>query len=1321
MARPAEDSASSADGPAAALHQEAWHRPDIDGLRGFGALLVLWFHFRETWSRSAYKGADITNSTFFAVSGFVITLSVLRARQRNTSAVTLKWTGGFALLFLLRRLQRLLMPQLFVMVVTVVVFCGVLTPSVRMVEVLATARYAVVGGANLYFGWRDKQDALDYVEEGDSETSLSRNPLMHMWYLGVEEQFYALYPWMFGAAHALGSQLATYAVLGATLATSFVSALGVDSHSGAGFFLLQFRGWEVIVGVIACHVLVYSSHFVDAHPGTTKVEPTRRRALLWPQLAFVGLVALGLRLFLFPEHSRKATLCALAGTVSFFIAGHGHDWKTIHALNLNEVNPREVPLLNYLYGLSGCAYFGRLSYALYLWHFPVQVLCADFKEDIIRATGLSTEAAAFSVQLALLVALSVLTHHFVENPYRWWRPARWYLPALCVLLLAAALEVWLSLLYGRMQDAAVATFIRHHDQVMPPLLGKAELVAFLFAALAPVFYFAFRPFRPRELLLLFTVSVLHQGAVSLKGPASTNVLVNTKAIEGAHAAREVAVSTGPTWSSWSGGIPSFASFGCACRASQSAHSPPDANTDLKLPMCFDLKFWAAAPMPEWKQERKQKQEWRCAGTGLEETLKATANENWINCRIPGRGGASQRTAFVFGSSNSYRLRTAVAYALGGEFAVFGISHDGFTDWELLQLLFVNRSNYTASPGVAQAPRIRFDETAKDTLGNIEMSGNQWAIRQIGRIDYIRRIGAILDQHLGKGDLIFFDWLPPLLYEPECKQRTPCINHKGADLFCCSKDGKAAPAAAQRAGLIRLASLASARRASLVITTGRPEHGSEQPARNRSEAKERMVHEFAASRPSVLYWPIGQPFCKENRTHCRERRPLIPGTRLPVHDMNPVHLTHQAAAFAAPFLCSLLKHTAKRMRLPKPLPQGTVQEFRHHGLRLNMQRMRESGADEYQCRIYNLPARGSVITAAEHIFQPPKHRDIVHHSLLRFCTRCPGEAATVQAGAPFSCRPNEQMPECYPNMIHALGSNSPPLVLPTGVALPIPENAACLLFETHYKAPQLEEPGLTEKELKEKELLRQSKSVFDSSGLRVTFETHEEAAHRGIIFKFVQLLEVGPRILPMLTVPPGRANHKVSSVCPGTCFARAMQVAKVPDLHIMGVAQHAHLAATAVFSEIFNPRTRTSVLFGVVSNHREYRKRGERWMMLREPIRVTADDIVKATCVYNTSGREKKTTLGPSLKDEMCYTYIFISPPVRDFHQCWHIDQSTLPSPAKGCVAQCGAHDPLEFKLPRNSSRWSSQVAQTRGDQAQAQQQQLATLGDKWPGASVCED
>ena len=1178
-----------------------------------------------------------------------------------------------------------------------------------MVELLTTARYAVVGGANVYFGTREIN--VEYTAEDDaSATSLSRNPLMHMWYLGVEEQFYALYPWLFATAHVLGSQFATYSVLGSTLAMSFMCALGVDSHSGPGFFLLQYRGWEVLVGVVTCHVLVVSRRFVNAR--------------LWPQLTFVGLVSLGLWLFYFPEHSRKATLCALAGTVAFFISGHGHDWQTIHTLPLNELHPRDVPLLNYLYGLRPCAYFGRLSYALYLWHFPVQVLCADYKEDIQRATGLWTEAEAFLAQLALLIALSALTHHLVENPFRWWKPTRWYLPALCVLLLATALEVWLGLLSGRMQDGAVANLIRPHSNALPPLLSKAELAVLLFAAIAPALYFSASPLlqiRPRDLLLLLVGAagalLVDQCAISRK-PVGTNVLTalgDVPPVANVRAApvppRQTAFSAGQNWTKWSGGAPSFANTGCACRAATPTNTnrPPDAGSDPDLPACFDLDRWAATPMERYEEERKHTQKWPCYGANTDTALRDhSADNNWIDCRVSVRAGKSQRTAFVFGSSVSYRLRWAVAHALGDKFSLFGISQDAFGSHGLLQLLLLVNDTH-----VNNRPRIHFGMhyPLKSSLSS------QWS-KNINQLAFIRRIGEILDKHLGKGDIIFIDWRAPIPTDSSCTKKQECERYEGADFFCCGS-----PAGApQRRGLARLGSIASARGARLVVTTGMPRRA-EPKQQNRLRQREEMLREFAAEHPDVLYWPIDQPFCK-SEAQCGRGRLLIPGTNLTVYpdrgsqsiereyrvlnNVDEQHMTKHAAAFAAPFLCSLLKRNSL---LPSPTRTELVKELRHERLRVNMQKMRDDGADDYRCRIFKPPARGSAITAIEHIFEPPAHRDMIHHNFLRYCTRCPAAMATMQAGESFSCQPTwmaVNMPECM-TMVLGLGMDQGRTALPRlhgkQLAIQLPDDAHCLLLEIHYKAPPLEEPRL-----KGKQLLRQADAVWDSSGMRLTFQRPAS----GDAFQFVQFIELGPRTGHMLTVPPGLPNQKVTNACPGTC----LQAAKVPEIHIMGVQQHAHSAATTMFSEVGNLNSSTSAVFAAVTDYQKYRLQ-ERVIWLPEPIRFSPDDVIKVTCVYNTTGRTTKTSLGATLRDEMCFMYAWISPPVRNFNQCWHVDPNQIQGlngqskPGKrGCYAQCGLHGSPEFKLPRGSSSWSSQDVDARV---------MAALGDRWPGAPVCED
>ena len=141
--------------------------------------------------------------------------------------------------------------------------------------------------------------------------------------LGVEEQVYLLYPWVFAAAHALGTQRAAYAVFGAVFVASLVCALNTDLHGGPGFFLLQYRGWEVISGVLTCHALIVTRVFWDSEG-----EQFRRRALLWPQLSFVALETIAGYLFQFEEYSLSATICGLAGTVVFFIAGQARQLRT---------------------------------------------------------------------------------------------------------------------------------------------------------------------------------------------------------------------------------------------------------------------------------------------------------------------------------------------------------------------------------------------------------------------------------------------------------------------------------------------------------------------------------------------------------------------------------------------------------------------------------------------------------------------------------------------------------------------------------------------------------------------------------------------------------------------------------------------------------------------------------------------------------------------------------------------------------------------------------------------------------------------------------
>ena len=1365
---------STADGgksdkPANTLAGYGSYRPDIDGLRGFGALLVLLFHFRETWSDASYKGADLTNSTFFAVSGFVITLSVLRARAKNPTPINLRWTGGFALVFLFRRLQRLILPQLLVIVVTVVVFCGSQTPSLRLVSLLQTAKYSVVGGANVYFGTQEVE--TQYVGDKGTTTdmSLSKNPLMHMWYLGVEEQVYLMYPWVFAAAHVLSTHhpAGAYIVFGAVFTLSLACACTVDMHGGPGFFLLQYRGWEVLVGVLTCHALIVSRMFWDK---AAEDDQFRRRALIWPQLAFVMLETTAGLLYQYPEYSLVATICGLLGTVVFFIAGHGFDWKAVYPVPLSKTSFHEVPMLNYIYGLSGCAYFGRISYAVYLWHFPINVLCADHKEAIQQVVG-TTDAAAFFLQFLLILVLSIFTHHFIENPFRYWRVVNYpTLPALSVVLMAGGLELWLFGVYGRMVGADLSNVMRPHGMELPPLFGKLTVGVFLTAIVIPALMAAAwristtttpsltLPSQPLLLAAVLFPLGVYIGRASdsdLMAVSQRTPLTLTQSIGDVLSTVGVSrlddVSTVPEYYgakadlySWRHGTHSFASNGCACRASTLTRTGPrwataanatNATGATSLPLCFDVDRWASVPYEKYNYADEDCNGAQHSTYGVERL--------WQDCRVPGRtptdGSARETsTAFVFGPSTAHGLRFAVAGAIGGEYAIVGFSLVSFAQPELLQLISLNHSNAT------DGARIRFDGSALAPLTNSVMGVVAKFDARVKKLRYVQKLAKLLDKHLGRGDLIFYSFQPYATEECTAQAGSQCESHAGVDYFCCHNgDGLHGP---QKAGLARLGALAQARGATLVLTTGvytsgNPSHKHIDLARwkaspadflQKSSAKFRkdalraempLLEVAAAGGGSVIHWSFGPNLC--GPAHCSN---LIPGTQN--HAIVPApfawhHPTLEAEAYVAPFLCDFLKKNELLQPIPHAVKGGRQyrMRFAHDQLEVDMAALVE-GQDQYMCRVFRLPAhlRRGAITQIAYDFEPKSHKRAIHHMVIRSCTGFPSKHVS-SVEEPFACKGGDgAIHECA-TMTWVMGMETPPInfpKLPTGEQVAVPLNTEFMMLEVHYKAPNVD--STNDAALRqEMQRLRQANTVVDSSGLSVTLMSQDGAQPP---FKFVQILELGPRSTGMLHIPPGVTNAKVTNVCPSECFAAAMEAAKVPHIEVLSVMLHAHTAATAMFGEVVDLRTKETTVFSGIS---DYQSNIDNFKLLETPVRVTPNHALRVTCVYDTLGRRKLTQLGESLEDEMCFMYTLISPPLQDFHECWHLDNgaSRLKLGARSrtntCRAQCGSLTFPEFKLPRGSSRWPSAVSE--GDQGWHKQgggDLRTSLDGGWPGAPVCE-
>jgi hypothetical protein len=129
----------------------------------------------------------------------------------------------------------------------------------------------------------------------------------------------------------------------------------------------------------------------------------------------------------------------------------------------------------------------------------------------------------------------------------------------------------------------------------------------------------------------------------------------------------------------------------------------------------------------------------------------------------------------------------------------------------------------------------------------------------------------------------------------------------------------------------------------------------------------------------------------------------------------------------------------------------------------------------------------------------------------------------------------------------------------------------------------------------------------------------------------------------------------------------------------------------------------------IPDYQKYMKNPEVYYFPRKEIFITSDHALKVTCNYNTTGRVEETHLGISLQEEMCFLYLLVSPPLRDFGQCWHIDERVDGREDAFCRAQCGRLAYPKFQLPRGSTNWSS-----------ANNDRRLELGESWPSRTVCE-
>lgn len=363
----------------------AAYRPDIDGLRAVAVTLVIAYHAIPRLLPGGFIGVDI----FFVISGYLITQLVLTGLRDHTFSLP-----GFYQ----RRVRRIVPALLVVLGACFALGWFVLLPGeFRWLgdSILWSAPFL----ANLFFARSGYFDApADY------------NVLLHLWSLGVEEQFYLIWPLLLMLAARYG---ATTRVLGAVIGTSLVISLwGARYAPMTHFFLPGSRAWELAVGgMLAARQLgAARSNATDAAAGSAPGWIAETQALTGAVLLAAGAFLLS------AENTFPGAWAAVP------VAG---------AALLISGGPRSRPS-RWLLGRPLVVLVGRLSYSLYLWHWPLFAFA--------RAIwGRELPSAALAALLALTVVGATVSYFLVERPFRYGALGRRAVPYLLAGLLGFTL------------------------------------------------------------------------------------------------------------------------------------------------------------------------------------------------------------------------------------------------------------------------------------------------------------------------------------------------------------------------------------------------------------------------------------------------------------------------------------------------------------------------------------------------------------------------------------------------------------------------------------------------------------------------------------------------------------------------------------------------------------------------------------------------------------------------------------------------------------------------------------------------------------------
>ena len=388
------------------------YRSEIDGLRAIAVLSVLFYHAEfYIYERNIFGGGFIGVDIFFVISGYLITKLIL---------IELFEKNSFNFLNFYERRARRILPMLLIVMLVSIPFSWKFLLPVEFIEYSKSIISAVFFGSNFFF--------YNAVTEYGASGSLLK-PFLHTWSLGIEEQFYIIFPLLLIVFYKfLSKYLLTILIALLLLSLQFSEFIG-DRNAQLNFYLPFSRFWELLFGSILAFVEI-----------KFKIKKNELASSILPVL---GLYLIVYSIIFFSDktpHPNLQTLIPIIGVILIMYFSSQED------------------LVGKILGSKLFVGMGLISYSVYLWHFP-----------IFAYARIANNSLAFFDKIGLIsltIIISFISYLFIEKPFRNKNFLSLKLFTI-ILLLISSILVSINILVIRKEG--------FQDRFHPILINKAAL------------------------------------------------------------------------------------------------------------------------------------------------------------------------------------------------------------------------------------------------------------------------------------------------------------------------------------------------------------------------------------------------------------------------------------------------------------------------------------------------------------------------------------------------------------------------------------------------------------------------------------------------------------------------------------------------------------------------------------------------------------------------------------------------------------------------------------------------------------------------------